>query len=196
MRDAIGLGARQTRAVETFREQLQTGDRAALSRVLGKGQIRLPDGSTITRAAHAGGQGLGKRDLAMLDRILGDKPLTPEQVERMTEAYRRRLLALNTEANARSIALDAQRLAQRLSWEDAIERGIVERSRLRRTWLATAGPTGDGRNRPEHLELHGTTVGFDDRYPNGQLVPGEGDYNCRCGERITLAPALTLRLAA
>jgi hypothetical protein len=162
--------------------------------MLGKGQIRTPDGTIIRRAAHAGGQGLSKRDLAMLDRMLGDKSLTPDQIERMTEAYRRRLLALNTEAHARSIALDAQRLAQRLSWEDSIARGIIDRSRVRRTWLARGGPQGDERNRPEHLALHGTTVGMDQAYPNGQLVPGEGDYNCRCGERFTLAPAV--RIAA
>jgi hypothetical protein len=193
IREQIGLSPRQARAVERFRGELVTGDRAALSRVLGRGTIRLPDGSTITREHHAGGRGLGKRDLAMLNRTLGDKPLTPDQVGRMVEAYRKRLLALNTEGHARSIALDANRLAQRLSWEDAIERGIVVRSRLRRTWLAVAGPAGDGRNRPEHLALHGTMVGFDDRYPNGQLVPGETDYNCRCVERITVAAA---RMAA
>lgn len=191
---AIGLSPQQTKAVENFRTQLRTGDREALSRVLGRGQIRQPDGTSIVRQSHAGGQGLGKRDLATLDRILGTEPLSADRVERMTDQYRKRLLALNTEANARSIALDANRLAQRLSWEDAVSRGTVDRNRLRRTWLATGGPAGDGRNREEHLAMHGETVAWDERYSNGEQVPGESTYNCRCGERITLAPAL--RIAA
>lgn len=195
IRGAVGLSPNQAKAVENFRAELLTGDRSALSRVLGRGQIRTPSGEIIHRAAHAGGQGLGKRDLAMLRARLGEKALTADQVERMVEAYRKRLLALNTEAHARSIALDSQRLAQRMSWQDAIDRGLIAAHRVRRTWLATAGPQGDGRNRPEHLELHGATVGFDERYPNGQLVPGESDYNCRCGERFTVVPAV-LRIAA
>jgi hypothetical protein len=105
------------------------------------------------------------------------------------------MLALNAEAHVRSIALDANRLAQRLSWEDAIARGIIGRNRVRRTWLATAGPAGDGRNRPEHLALHGVTVGMDTPYPNGELVPGEHSYDCRCGERFTVVAAVQLLAA-
>jgi hypothetical protein len=192
--ESVGLSGPQAKAVANFRAELESGDRAALSRVLGRGTIRQPDGTLVTRQAHAGGKGLGKRDMAMLDRVLGEESLSADQVGRMTDAYRKRMLALNAEANARSIALDSNRLAQRLSWEDAAERGVVGRHQLRRTWLAVGGPAGDGRNRPEHLALHGETVGFDSRYSNGELVPGESTINCRCGERITMVPAV--RLAA
>jgi len=180
--DAIGLPPNYERAVARFRSELESGDRAALRRVLGRGTIRTPDGTEITRSGHAGGKGLGTRDLAMLDRMLGDKPLTPKQVERMTEAYRKRLLALNTEAHARSIALDSQRLAQRNSWQSAIDRGIVDVSRLQRTRVEVM----DTRTRPSHRLLHGETVGFNQPYSNGEMVAGESEYGCRAIERFTL----------
>lgn len=195
IRSVIGLSPRHETAVESFRRLLESGDRAALRRVLGRGEIRLPDGSSTYRSGHAGGFGLGSRELAYLERQLGRGPIPPEKIARMVEAYRKRMLALNTETNARTIAMDAQRLAQRNAWESAIAQGTVDRNRILRSWIATRGPDGDGRNRPEHLELHGARVGFDERYPNGQLIPGETDYNCRCLERIVLLPSI-VRLAA
>lgn len=195
IRGSVGLSPSQEQWVQNFRTELETGDRAALRRVLGRGTIQRPDGSRIQRPQHAGGQGLGRRDMAALNRILGREPLSADQIGRMSEAYRRRLLALNTEAHTRSIALDSQRLAQRMTWEDLITRGTVQRSRVRRSWVAVGGPEGDGRNRPEHLEMHGEEVGFDERYSNGQMVPGETDFNCRCIERYRLARQV-VRLAA
>jgi uncharacterized protein with gpF-like domain len=34
--------------------------------------------------------------------------------------------------------------------------------------------------REEHIPLHGETVPFDSPYSNGQMIPGETDYNCAC----------------
>lgn len=187
VRGLVGLSPQQARAVETFRLELVTGDRSALTRALGKGVITRPDGSRIMRPAHAGGQGLTARQLATLDRLLGSEAIPPEKIEKMVEAYRKRLEAWNTESRTRTAALQAHKEGQRLSWLDAIERGVVDVSRVRRTWLAVGGPGGDGRNRPHHLVMHGETVGFFERFSNGQLVPGEGDYNCRCGDRVFVA---------
>ena len=180
----VGLSPQQARAVENFRTELETGDRAALDRVLGRGTIRTPNGDEINRASHAGGQGLTARQLGTLDAKLGAEALTPAQVERLTESYRRRLLAWNAESNARTMALDAQKIGQHASWEDAVERGVIERGQLFRTWLAVGGPGGDGRNREEHLAMHGETVGFDDTFSNGEFTPGDSTYNCRCQARI------------
>jgi hypothetical protein len=79
--------------------------------------------------------------------------------------------------------MDAMRAGQRASWEDAIANGTVDRTRLRRVWVST----GDDRVRPEHRKLNGTEVPFDWPYPNGELIPGESTYNCRCIERIILS---------
>lgn len=193
--DIIGLAPMQERAVANFRAELLAGNRAALSRALARGHLRTPSGDVLRRAGHAAGRGLTARDMGTLMRDLGRRPLTPEQVERMVRAYRRRLIAWNTESHARTIALNAQKQGQHLAWADAIRRGVVSRDQLVRTWIAVGGPTGDGRNRPEHLALHGTQVGFDDPFPNGELQPGDSTYNCRCQARVTLAVAALRRAA-
>jgi len=185
LKGSIGLGAQQAEAVATFREQLLSGDRAALQRALGKGVIRRPDGSTIVRAAHAGGQGLTKAQLATLDRLLGREAIPRARVERMVEAYRKRLIAWNTEAHARTATLQAQKLGHRLAWEDAIERGVVARHDLRRRWFTNL----DGRERPEHHNMHGETVGFDEPFSNGEMTPGSSTFNCRCLARVFVSRA-------
>lgn len=115
--------------------------------------------------------------------------MTQADIDRQVEAYRRRRIAQNAETHARTIALDSQRLAQRASWESAIRQGTVNRNDLVRKWITV----GDDRVRPEHQELHGAEVGFDERYPNGELLPGESTYNCRCIERIIVkSPGMAL----
>jgi hypothetical protein len=184
VRRGIGLAPTQARAVEAFATELATGDRKALQRVLARGIIRTPSGEIVRRAGHAAGKGLSASDMALLIRNLGDKPLTSQQIARMTRDYEKRLIAWNIESNARTVALDASRLSHRLSWENAAHFGLVETEDMTRTWIAVAGPGGDGRNRPHHLALHGTTVGWNQYYPNGELVPGESTYNCRCVEMV------------
>lgn len=183
LKEAVGLSPSHARAVAKFRKELESGDRSALNRVLGRGVIRTPDGSEIERSGHAGGKGLGARDLGALRKKLGNEPLTPEQIERYTESYRRRLIAVNTEAHTRSIALDSSRLAQRNSWQSAIDRGFAQAERLQRTWVTV----GDDRVRPEHMRLNGETVAWDGTFSNGEKIPGESTYNCRCIERVTLS---------
>jgi hypothetical protein len=183
LRPLIGLAPNQARAVAKFREQLETGDRAALDRMLGRGVLRQPDGEVISRSAHAGGEGLSGRDLGILDRKLGTDPLTPEQIARMTKAYEKRLHAWNAESHARTMALDANKQANRLAWEDAVSKGVVERGALRKVWVAVL----DDRTRDEHRELNGTEVGFDDTFPNGEVTPGDSTFNCRCVARIVVA---------
>lgn len=116
-------------------------------------------------------------------------PLSEEQIDRMVTAYRKRLIAFNAETNARTAALDAQKLAQRLSWEDAIAKGIVIRDRMRKTWVGVL----DDRERATHVQMEGVTVGFDDVFvlPDGkrELIPGDGEFNCRCIARMWQAPA-------
>lgn len=180
VRGTIGLSPQQAAWVRNFREELERGDRAALRRVLAKGQIRTPDGSRIIRPGHASGEGLTKAQMATLDRLLGTGPIPQAQIDAMVSAYEKRLLALNVEAHTKTQMLQAQKLGQRASWEDAIARGVVPREALKRRWLTTL----DGRERPEHHAMNGETVGFDERFSNGQLVPGEDEYNCRCLSRV------------
>jgi hypothetical protein len=110
-------------------------------------------------------------------------PLKPAQIDKAVEAYRKRVLAQNSATVARTAALDAQKLAQRLSWEDAVEKGIVDRGRIRRRWVGVL----DERERPEHVAMEGEVVGFDQPFSNGELVPGDSTYNCRCLARMFVA---------
>jgi hypothetical protein len=162
LREVVDLAPNQVRAVTNFRRMLESGDREALSR-----QLR------------------DKRFDATLRKVLGvdGKSLSPDQVEKMTEAYRRKMVAHNAEAQARTVTLQAQKAGQRMSWEDAIERGVVPRERLMKQWRTVR----DSRVRPEHQEMEGEVVHFDAPFSNGQIVPGESDWLCRCLARYFLA---------
>lgn len=158
VRESLGLSPWHENAVENFERMLRDGDREALTREL---RDRRFDG-TLRRA-------LGKRGTG----------LSEEQIQKMTAAYRRRMIAYSAETTARSAALDAQRLGQRMSWLDAIDQGIADARRIRRTWV----DSDDSRVRPEHEDMDGETIGFWDTYSNGQSIPGDSDFNCRCVER-------------
>lgn len=155
LRDVLPLAPNQEQAVRNFRSLVESGDPAALTRAL--------------------------RD-RRFDGTLRKGTPTPAQIERMTEAYRKGMVAFNAETHARTAALDAHKLGQKLGWVDAIERGVVDRAQLQRTWVTV----GDSRVRPEHVRMNGQTVGFDSPFSNGDMTPGENEYNCRCIVRVTL----------
>jgi hypothetical protein len=123
------------------------------------------------------------------DRTVAKGDLSEQQIETMVAAYRKRMLAFNAETNARTAALDAQKLAQRLSWEDAIQKGIVSRDRMQKTWIGVL----DERERETHVKMEGVTVGFDEPFilPDGtpQQIPGDTEFNCRCIARYSQARA-------
>lgn len=190
--ETIGLPPHAARWVANFRAELESGDRAALGRALSRGVMTTSSGATAERAGHAGGKGLTQSQLDRLDKMLGKEPLTKDQIDRMVSAYQRRLTAWNAETNARTIALDTHRLAQRNSWENAIAMGVVEERRLIRTWSTVM----DGRERPEHAAMNGQAVRWGQPYSNGQMIPGESDYNCRCLEQVSVADDDALPTAA
>lgn len=148
LRDVIGLAPTQEEYVRSFRRKLK-GDGNPLENKL--------------------------RD-RRFDALIKKGNLTEPQIDKMVEAYRRRFVAHNAETNARTAALDAQRLGQRLSWEHAIENGLVEREHLTKTWRGVM----DDRERPSHVVMEGQTVPFDQPFSNGQMIPGENEFNCRC----------------
>ena len=164
LRSVIGLAPNQEAAISNFRKMLENGDREALTRAL---RDKRFDG-TLKKALGEGGTGL-----------------RGEQVDRMVEQYRKRMVAFNTETNAHTAALDAQKAAQRLSWEQAVEQGIVDGSRLMKRWRTVR----DSRVRDEHAAMDGETVRFDEPFSNGEMTPGESTYNCRCVTVVFLSRA-------
>lgn len=164
VRDVVGLSPRQEAAVANFRALLESGDREALSRVLRDKRFDR----TLDRAIGADGKGLSS-----------------EQIDSMTAAYRKRSIARNAETISRTATQDAYKIAQRESWQSAIDRGIIEPGRLMREWIGV----NDERERPSHVAMNNTVVPFDQLYPNGQRYPGEGEFNCRCIDRFFIARA-------
>jgi uncharacterized protein with gpF-like domain len=149
VRSVVGLAPNQEFAVRNFRRSLETGDiRKAL-------EYRLRD--------------------RRFDRALAGE-LDAAKIDRMTEAYRKRMLAFHAETVTHTASLDAMKAGQRTSWLDAVEQGTVDRSRLRKRWVTV----GDSRVRPEHDAMNKQEVGFDEPFSNGEMIPGESTYNCRC----------------
>lgn len=155
LRDVIGLAPSQERAIRNFKAMLQAGDREALTRAL---RDKRFDG-TLSRALGVNGTGLSK-----------------QQVATMTDAYRRKMVSFNAYTQARTLANDGMRAGQRLAWEDAIGKGMVERDTL---WKQRVSMR-DGKVRPEHVDMDGEVRRFDEPYSNGEMVTGESDWGCRC----------------
>lgn len=152
IRSVVGLGPSQLEQVQNYRDALM-GNRTLANYTL--------------------------RD-ARVERLLKKGPLTLEQVDRYTEIYRNKRIALNAEANARTATLDAFKAGQRLAWQDAIDNGIVPPERLMKQWIGIM----DQRERPEHIAMEKEVAAFDEPYSNGEMVPGESTYNCRCLDRF------------
>lgn len=156
LRSVVGLSPSQQTAVDTYEKLLRDGSKRALDR-----QLR------------------DKR----FDKTVAKGSLSDEQVTRMTEAYRKRSIAHNADTVARTAVLDSQKLGQALSYEQAVQQGIIDGSQLQKTWVGVM----DDRERDEHVAMEGETVAYDSTYSNGEDIPGESTYNCRCISRYTTA---------
>jgi hypothetical protein len=159
MRSLIGLSPAELKQVDNFRDGL-LGQNGRSWRTYERRDRRFD--ASIERASASG------------------KGLTSAQVDKMVEAYERRRTALSAEANARTMTLDSYKEAQNASWQTAIDSGIIDADGLQKEWLTV----GDGRVRDEHEEMNGEVVPFDSPYSNGQMIPGETDWNCRCWSRM------------
>ncbi len=104
-------------------------------------------------------------------------------IAKKVAAYQRKAISVNAEAISRTATLDAFKLGQRLAYEDAIAKGIIDRDRLTKTWIGIM----DDRERPTHVAMEGNTVPFDAPFKNGQMIPGESEWNCRCLAKYRVA---------
>jgi hypothetical protein len=104
------------------------------------------------------------------------KGLPAAKIDKQVATYQRKAIALNANTNARTATVDSLKLGQHLSWEDAAAKGIVDKALLFKTWVTV----GDDRVRDEHEALNGQSVHFDNAFSNGDVIPGESAFNCRC----------------
>lgn len=162
LRTVVGLAPNQEEAVRNFKRMLEGADRDALTRAL---RDKRFDG-TLKKALGADGKGLSS-----------------EQIEKMSEAYRKRMVAFNAETQSRTAALDAQKLGQRLSWKQAVDQGTVSAERLMKRRVVTM----DGRQRDEHGAMNGEVRQIDEPYSNGEVISGDNSWNCRCVDSIFVA---------
>ena len=171
IRQSIGLTARQQTVVEGYRQGLQSLDPRVLERKLRDARYDR----TVRRA------------------IETNTPLTPEQVQVMTDAYHRRMLALRARTIARTEALRATsygglaRAQQVLDENPGLE--------VTKRWLAT----DDERTRDTHRDLNGrevdgmttqfiTSKGNLIRWPLDENSVAEETINCRCTLQYIFKP--------
>jgi len=150
LRTVVGLGPSQLEQVQNFRDALTGQNGRSVA------DYTLRD----------------KR----FDRTIAKGDLTPDQVDKMVEVYTRKRVAQNAETVARTATLDAQKLGQHLAMQDAIQKGVYDPNRLVKTWRGVM----DSRERDSHIAMEGDTVPWDQLYSNGQMIPGDTEYNCRC----------------
>ncbi|WP_353268015.1 hypothetical protein [Gemmatimonas sp.] len=130
-------------------------------------------------------------DRLILRAIKEGKPLSEPKIAQIASAYTRKFSAYNTEVVTRQITLDSFREANRLSWEQAVADGYVDADSVFKVWVHSGLPKDP---RPEHVALNGTAVRYNQPFPNGQQVPGEGQFGCGCSARFEVRPVR--RLAA
>lgn len=104
------------------------------------------------------------------------KGLPAAKVDKAVATYQRKAIALNANTNARTATVDSLKLGQKLSWQDAIDKGIVDVGLLMKRWVTV----GDDRVRDEHRAMNGEAVPFGNVFSNGDDIPGESTFNCRC----------------
>lgn len=127
--------------------------------------------------------------------IKAGKPLSQADLDKIAGRYNDRLLQKRGVAIARTETLNALRAGEFEGWQQAIEQGLIDKTRLRKQWLATK----DGRTRDAHRDLDGDNVAFDGLFasPTGAFLayPGDTEHGasgadlvqCRCGCLYILA---------
>ena len=174
-RNTLGLTAKQEQSVRNYKAYLEQLDKQALQREL-----------------------RDKRHDSIINRAITDqKPLSPEQIEKMTNRYRERYIKYRSETIARTEALRAVSIGHRAALDQMINNADVDKEKLRRFWHYT----GDSRTRQAHREIPGLNKEgrkLDEPFetPLGPLMfprdpsgVAENTIKCRCVEyyRLILA---------
>jgi hypothetical protein len=112
-------------------------------------------------------------------RLKVTEAMTPAQIDKAVDAYRKKFIAWHSDTVARTATLDALKKGQALAWQDAVDRGIVSGDRLFKVWITV----GDDRVRDEHAAVNGESVPYNATYSTGEFTPGSSTFNCRCLSR-------------
>jgi len=123
-------------------------------------------------AAKAVSYDIDKRFVKMIEK----GGLTQAKIDRIVESYTNRRIAQHANTVARTTTLQSYKQANRASYGAAIDAGIIKRHLAVKSWRTV----GDSKVREEHDAMNGETVPFDANFSNGEELPGDSTYNCRC----------------
>jgi hypothetical protein len=126
------------------------------------------------------------RDSLLRQNTTNDVKMGDAEIERMVEAYRRKMYRNRGEVIGYATAVRAFAESQQLAMDTAIEQGEVDPQNVTRVWNRVA----DDRVRDAHNVMHGQTAGIDESFIDGSgnelMYPGDPKapigttINCRC----------------
>lgn len=162
---SVGLTPYQLGVVENYRNLLASGSKEALHREL--------------------------RDRRFDRTLERGKPLTEEQITRMTDRYRDNMIASRADTIARTEGLNATSIAREEAARQMAEQAGVPVDSVIGTWNTTR----DERRRAWHATMQGQKrklgqpfvdgLGNNLMYPGDQSAPAETVINCRCVKTFT-----------
>lgn len=167
----IGLTSQQAQFVANARAELSDPDRMAAYFDRQRRDKRFD--ATVRKAMESG------------------KPLSAEQIDKITGRYADRLLALRGETVARTESLTAMSAAREESYRQAIEAGDISPENVTCTW----GATGDSRTRHSHMAMNGQERIFGEPFvtPSGARMMFPGDTSLGAGVEETIQCRCTKR---
>jgi len=192
VRAAVGLTTRQHKAVANFRKHLETFHlkRNAAGWGLGK-PIARRNGRQVFEPGPDGAPQDGIEERRLRDfRFDGQlrnametgKPLKPEQIDKMVEAYARKYRKYRSETIARTESLRATNAGVTAAWDQAVTGGKVDGALVRRLWITATderlceicAPI-PGLNPKRGVELSKPFA-----TPKGPIQQPPAHPNCRC----------------
>jgi len=167
-RASIGLTETQVQWVINFRKLLEELDTEVFKRLLRDKRFD----ATIRRA------------------IENQEPLTAEQIDKMVDRYRQRVLTYRSETIARTESLTAVHQGVENMYQQAIDDGILDRDSMEQTWHTAPDERVRGSHRFMHLQKRPMDEPFLSglgnylRYPGDPNAPVEDRIDCRCMKTV------------
>ena len=181
----LRAGLRETIATELARginpRQVAARLKAGVGTVGGTTAYDVQIVNSFRRALEEGRVGEASRRALRDRRLKITKTLTPAQIDKAVDAYRRKLTAFRAETFARTSAMAAANEASGVGWKEAVRQGVVPANEVRRYWVVSA----DERLCQVCAPVPGLNengVGLDDLFttPNGPALHPPIHPNCRC----------------
>ena len=169
-RGSIGLTQNQVSAVANYRRLLQEGSSEALTRKLRDARF----------------------DRTVKAAIRDGRPLSAEQINRMTSRYQERYLKYRSEVIARTESLSAVHSGKEEMYAQAFEDGVLDPDKVISKWHTAR----DARVRDTHWPMSGqerrvgdpfrSGAGVSLRFPGDPQAPAKERVQCRCGTSTTI----------